>query len=406
MGRSTTPDIRHESFAAGVTSGHASLPPKLDHMTNTRRWVTVGRVFMSVWVLFALPNVISVLQPGFGPAVIGAALGFFGWGVVWVWFWVRALGANRTAEFVGLAGSTAILTLFALIVPPPIGAGGVLVFCVIMAGVSFPFRKAVWVLLGLMVLQAAMTLIRMESLPTAAGSLLNSVLVGGVGVGARLLWQSYTQLLEAREQLAHAAVSEERLRFARDLHDLLGQNLSVLVLKSELVAKQLPADADESVRQEMRDIAQVARKSLNDVREAVAGYRRPTLAAEISNARAALRTAGINFVVEDGVGALPAEQETVLAWCLREAITNVVRHSGAARCEARLSRVNGTVRLDVTDDGKGATSLEGGSGLAGMRERVQTVGGTVEVGSKDGRGLRVQVAVPAALPRANGAAGA
>lgn len=374
-------------------------------MSDTRRWTTLGRVFMTLWVVFAIPNVISVLEPGFGPAAMGVLFGFLGWGVVWIWFWVRALGSNRTAEFVGLVGSSVILLIFALIVPKPIGAGGVLVFCFIMAGVAFPLRTAVWSLLVLTVLQVALTLARGEQLAAGAGSLFNSVLVGCVGVGVRLLWQSYKQLLEAREQLAHAAVSEERLRFARDLHDLLGQNLSVLVLKSELVAKQLPAGTDEGVRQEMRDIAQVARTSLNDVREAVTGYRRPTLAAEISNARAALRAAGIGFLVEDGVGALPAEQETVLAWCLREAVTNVVRHSGAAKCEAHLSRVDGTIRLDVADDGKGAVSLDGGSGLAGMRERVATVGGTVEVGPKGSRGLQVQVAVPAALPATNGMPG-
>src|SRR5579864_3015118 len=375
-------------------------------MTDTGRWTTLGRVFMTVWVLFALPNVISVLQPGFGPAAMGVLFGFLGWGVVWIWFWMRACGASRPAEFMGLAGSTAILVIFALIVPQRIGVGGALVFCFIMAGVSFPLRTAVWLLLALTVLQVALTLARGEQLAAGAGSLFNSVLVGCVGIGVRLLWQSYTQLLEAREQLAHAAVSEERLRFARDLHDLLGQNLSVLVLKSELVAKQLPAGTDEGVRQEMRDIAQVARTSLNDVREAVTGYRRPTLAAEISNARTALRAAGISFVVEDGVGALPAEQETVLAWCLREAVTNVVRHSGAGKCEAHFLRVDGTVRLEVADDGKGATSLDGGSGLAGMRERVETVGGTVEIGPKGGRGLHVQVAVPAALPAADGIPGA
>jgi two-component system sensor histidine kinase DesK len=372
-------------------------------MIDTRRWITLGRVFMTLWVLFALPNVLFVLQPGFGPAAMAVTFGFLAWGVVWIWFWVRALGASRAAELVGLAGSTAILVMFALIAPQPIGVGGVLVFCFIMAGVSFPIRKAVWVLLGLALMQVVLTLIRIEPLPAATGSLFNSVLVGCVGVAVRLLWQSYTQLLEAREQLAHAAVGEERLRFARDLHDLLGQNLSVLVLKSELVAKQLPADADEGVRQEMRDIAQVARKSLNDVREAVAGYRRPTLAAEISNARSTLRAASITFLVEDGVGPLPAEQDTVLAWCLREAVTNVVKHSGAAKCEARLLCVNGTARLEVADDGKGATSLQGGSGLAGMRERVETVGGTIEVGSKTGGGLQLKVAVPVAPASANGA---
>jgi two-component system sensor histidine kinase DesK len=367
------------------------------------RWARFGRGFMSLWVIFVTPNLILILGSGLGPKQLALASGFAVFGGVWIWFWVRALGRSRTAEAVGLVGVTAVMSMFALITPEPIGVGGVLVFSFVIAGVAFPLRQAAWVLLGLVVLQVALMVIRLESPTAATGSLLNSLVVGGVGVGARLLWQSYTQLLAAREQLAHMAVSEERLRFARDLHDLLGQNLSVLVLKSELVAKQMPVDADESVRQEMRDIAQVARKSLNDVREAVAGYRRPTLAAEISNARGVLRAAGIGFLVEDRVGPLPAEQDTVLAWCLREAVTNVVKHSGATKCEARLSRVDGIARLELADDGRGATAQEGGSGLAGMRERLETVGGTLDVGSKAGGGLLVKIAVPAALASANGA---
>ena len=385
---------------SGVTSHRPGRRLSWPWMIDTRRWTTLGRVFMTLWVLFALPNVVYVLQPGAGTAAIGITLGFIGWGLTWIWFWLRALGASRSAEYLGLAGSTLILILFAFIAPEPIGVGGVLVFCFVMAGVSFPLPTAVWTLFGLAAVQVGLTLVRMEPLPAGAGSLLNSLLVGCVGIGVRLLWQSYTQLLEAREQLARAAVSEERLRFARDLHDLLGQNLSVLVLKSELVAKQLPADSDEGIRQEMRDIAQVARTSLNDVREAVTGYRRPTLAAEISNARGALRAAGIRFLVENGVGVLPAEQEAVVAWCLREAVTNVVKHSGAAKCEARLVRVNGAVRLEVVDDGRGATSLDRGSGLIGMRERVESVGGTVEAVSKGG--LEIRVAVPVAVADSKG----
>jgi two-component system sensor histidine kinase DesK len=370
-------------------------------MVNVQRWTQIGRWFMAAWILFVIPPAVAVVASGLNPSTEAVTFGFAAWCGVWMWIWLRAVGRNHAAEAAGLVAITVILTIFSLIQPSP--GGTLLVFAFIVAGACFPLRRAVWVLGGLALLQIVLAVIRLTDLASSLNSLINSILVGGVGIGARLLWQSYTQLLEAREQLAHAAVSEERLRFARDLHDLLGQNLSVLVLKSELVAKQLPADSDESVRQEMRDIAQVARKALNDVREAVTGYRRPTLAAEISNARSALRTAGISFLVEDGVGPLPAEQETVLAWCLREAVTNVVRHSRAAKCEARLSRVNGTIRLDVADDGKGATSLEGGSGLVGMRERVETVGGTVDVGSKSGGGLQVKVAVPAALPNANGA---
>lgn len=360
---------------------------------NTQRLVMVGRVFMCLWVLFVLPTIVSIVHAGLSPVNLGAAFGFTSWAAIWVWFWLRACGRSRPADAVGLLANAVILSMFALIAPTPIGAGGVLVFAFIVAGVSFPPRQAAVLLLGLSVLQVALMAVRLQDPATAVSSLLNSLLVGGVGVGVRLLWQSYTQLLAAREQLAHLAVTEERLRFARDLHDVLGQSLSVLVLKSELVAKQLPEDSDESLRHEVRDIAQVARKSLNDVRETVAGYRRTTLETEISNARTALRAAGIGLLVENSNESLPADQDGVLAWCLREAVTNVVKHSGATRCEVRLARQNGSAVLDVRDDGRGATSLDGGSGLAGMRERVELVGGKLDVAVGAG-GLRLQVTVP------------
>ncbi len=350
-------------------------------------------MFMALWVLFVVPTIVSILQSGLGGVQVGVAFAFTAWGAIWIWFWTRALGRLRGAETIGLIANTAILVCFAFIAPEPIGAGGVLVFAFMVAGVAFPAPRALWLLAGLAALQVVLMAIRLQPAPSAISSLLNSILVGGVGIGARLLWRSYTQLLAAREQLAHLAVTEERLRFARDLHDLLGQNLSVLVLKSELVAKQLPDDAGESLRQEVRDIAQVARKSLNDVRETVAGYRKPTLQAEISSARTALRAAGVGLSVENSLGTLSAEQDGVLAWCLREAVTNVVKHSGATRCDVRLTADDGAARLEVADDGQGATSLEGGSGLVGMRERVSLVGGTLDVGA-GARGLHVLVTLP------------
>jgi len=222
--------------------------------------------------------------------------------------------------------------------------------------------------------------------------------VGGVGIGARLLWQSYRELVAAREEIARLAVSEERLRFSRDLHDLLGQSLAVLVLKSELVAKQVPSDTDESTRQELRDLARVARKSLNDVREAAAGYRRPSLSMEIGNARNALRAAGIELLVEDTLGRVAAEQDSVLAWCLREGVTNVLKHSGAKKCVLKLLRVDGSATLELVDDGRGAASLDGGGvGLIGLRERVELAGGTFEVGSEPEAGVRIRVSLPAGL---------
>ena len=363
-------------------------------MTDTRRrWELFGRAFMCLWVLFAAPTEIQLLKAGDASAYAGAAA-FLIWAAVWAWFWWRALGHDHTGEVLAVVVTTVILGLAALVSPSPVGAGGILVFAFIMAGASFPWRTAVWVLLGLAVLQAVAQAVRFEDPGQQVSSLLNSILVGCVGMGARLLWTAYSELIEAREEIARLAVSEERLRFARDVHDLLGQSLATIVLKTELIGRQLPAGADESLRHELEDVARVGRKSLGDLREAVAGYRRPTLPAEVSSARSALRAAGISFAVDDRAGALPEEPDSVLAWCLREAVTNVVKHSGAKRCDVQLSRENGLVRMSVEDDGKGARTLEGGSGVEGMRERIARAGGTFEVANGD-RGVKLRFAVPA-----------
>lgn len=348
---------------------------------------------MTAWFLLALPTAVAVLLNGLDAVNVAVVFGFAVWAAVWAWLWLRAIGRDQTGAILGLVAITVLLSLFTLIAPTT--DNSFLIFSFIVAAIIFPPRRAVWALLALVALQIALAVVRLTPPATMANLVFNSVLVGALGVGARLFWGSYSQLVAAREQLAHLAVTEERLRFARDLHDLLGQNLSVLVLKSELVGKQLPEGASDSLRSEVHDIAQVARKSLNDVREAVAGYRRPTLQAEISGARSALRAAGIGLLVEDTVGALPPEQDGVLAWCLREAVTNVVKHSGARRCEVRILNVDGVAWLEVSDDGQGAKSFNGGSGLAGMRERVSLVGGSMNVESNGGLHIRVSVPQPA-----------
>lgn len=366
-------------------------------MVNIERWARFGRWFMAAWALFGLPTAVSLIAAGFKPEYVALTFGFVMWGAVWIWLWLRAIGRNHIAEVVGLIAITMILTTFSLVQPAPVGS--LLVFSFIVAGCIFPLRRALWVLAGLTLLQVALEVIRQADLPTALNAVINSVLVGGVGIGARLLWQAYRELLAAREEIARLAVSEERLRFARDLHDLLGQSLAVLVLKSELVAKQLPADTGEPIRQELRDLARVARKSLNDVREAAAGYRRPTLSIEIGNARSALRAAGIGMRVEDSLGRVAVEQDSVLAWCVREGVTNVLKHSGAQKCVVRLSREDGRARLEVADDGRGSAALEGdGIGLIGLRERIELAGGAFDVRSEPSGGLRLRVDLPAGPP--------
>ena len=196
---------------------------------------------------------------------------------------------------------------------------------------------------------------------TTLAVLLPVLLIGLAMVGFRLQLTLMRQLAQARETVAKLATNEERLRLARDMHDLTGQSLSMITLKSELAAKRLaklPSSAErDAALTELGDIGRVSRQTLHDIREAVSGYRRPTLAIEVITARNALEAAGIALDDDVGLtlrsGTFDPEAEAVLAWCLREAVTNVIRHSRARHCRIRLSERMGEVSLEVTDDGRG-----------------------------------------------------
>src|SRR6266699_1259399 len=138
-------------------------------------------------------------------------------------------------------------------------------------------------------------------------------------------------LRRAREELARLAVEEERHRFARDAHDLLGQSLSLIAVKSELIKRLVPSRCDLAADQ-AGEIEQVARTVLQEVSEAVRGYRQPTLSTEVAGARVALEAANITLRVEKSMGMLPACMEAVLSWAVREGVTNVLRHSQARHC--------------------------------------------------------------------------
>jgi two-component system sensor histidine kinase DesK len=204
------------------------------------------------------------------------------------------------------------------------------------------------------------------------------------------------QLSEARAELARLAVAEERERFARDLHDLLGHSLSLIALKTELAGRLLPDRPEEAAR-ELSDVEGVARKALSEVREAVSGYRRPTLEAEVEGARMALAAAGIRANVETAPVSLDPEVEAVLAWAIREGATNVIRHSRASRCTLRYGSTSTEASVEVVDDGAGNPSANGhnGHGLQGLAERAQRLHGVVQAGPQPEGGYRLVVTVPA-----------
>jgi two-component system sensor histidine kinase DesK len=229
---------------------------------------------------------------------------------------------------------------------------------------------------------------------TVAAHVLTILAVGALMAALGREARINRELRAAREELARLAVAEERLRIARDLHDLLGHTLSVIALKSELAAKLAGRDA-ERARAEMEDVQQVTRQALAEVREAVRGYRRLALGDALDGARRVLAAAGIDCRVEGSAGGLPAEVEDLLAWAVREAATNVVRHSGARACAITLSAGGDGVKLQVDDDGPAAPGGPGGgTGLAGLEERARRVHGTLEAGARPGGGYSLRLAVP------------
>lgn len=220
-----------------------------------------------------------------------------------------------------------------------------------------------------------------------------SFLAVSVGTGnliAALRAGANRRLNLAQEQIEHLAKVAERERIARDLHDVLGHTLSVVVLKSELAGKVI-ADDLERARREIGEVEQIARKALAEVREAIRGYRAEGIAAEIARARRALDAAGVRLEWQAQSVRLEPAQESVLSLVLREAVTNILRHAGATTCRLELAADGSGTRLSVHDDGRGAIGREG-NGLRGMRERIEALNGRLEIDSR--QGTRLTVAIP------------
>ncbi|MFD0471898.1 sensor histidine kinase [Nonomuraea thailandensis] len=218
----------------------------------------------------------------------------------------------------------------------------------------------------------------------------NSTLTIGAMVLWRWLWWVIRDANKSREARARLAVAEERLRFARDLHDLLGHSLSVITLKSELAAKLATKDAGRAAA-EMAEVRALAGESLFEVQQAVHGYQALDLEEELAGVRAALEAAGVRCAIEASTGGLSPSAKMLLAWAVREGGTNILKHSAATRCEIRIDE--GV--LEMLNDGVTELPAAPGSGLRGLSERLVTVGGSFSAEpAPDGRFL-LRAVVPA-----------
>ena len=203
--------------------------------------------------------------------------------------------------------------------------------------------------------------------------------------GIREVWRRNLELVQAHETNASLAVSNERNRFARDLHDILGHSLTVITVKAELARRMMDVDP-ERTRAELADLERLSREALADVRRAVEGYRELSLSGELSRARLALEAAGIEARLPEPTPEVPDGLHELFAWTLREGVTNVVRHSNAEHCTITVSPRS----VEVCDDGRATRPLTPGNGLLGLRERAAAMGATVEAAATE-HGFRLAV---------------
>jgi two-component system sensor histidine kinase DesK len=223
------------------------------------------------------------------------------------------------------------------------------------------------------------------------------IVIGGGNIYFAEQKRADCKLRAALEENVTLAAVAERERIARDLHDVLGHTLSVIVLKAELAGRLIGIDALRATA-EMRDVEQTARAALAEIREAIGGYRSRGLAAEIEAARATLDAAGVKLLAEGSqvqTAALSPQEETALALVVREAVTNIVRHARATTCRLRFLVKSGHRQLVVEDDGQHGAAREG-NGLRGMRERIESLGGqfSLERSPTQNCGTRLVIELP------------
>ncbi len=221
---------------------------------------------------------------------------------------------------------------------------------------------------------------------------ITTLAVGTVIQVQRLVERTDAALLLSQDEVRRLAATAERERIGRDLHDLLGHTLSLVALKADLAGRLLQCDP-QAAQREIGELGQVARDALAQVRRAVTGIRAAGLAAELAAAKVLLEGGGVALSVDLDEGELPPAQETVLALCVREAVTNIHRHARASRVQVSLHRDAQRWRLQVEDDGRGG-AIRPGNGLAGMRERLQALGGELCIEPAPRRGTRLRAELP------------
>lgn len=369
-------------------------------------------VASTVWLAFiAFPLVDAVGTHGSSlprGVVIAAAVTFIAGYLALVISWRRRADSWQPLALFALLIAVATL----LSVSEPSGWGYLFTYCVACATIISPDRFVLPAVGTCVALAVGTSMIGGASTGNTIGAGATASGIGLLMLLMRDLRLRNEELCQARAELARLAVARERERFARDLHDLLGHSLSVIALKAELAGRLLPGRASDAAG-EVADVERVARQALAEVRQAVGGYRQPTLEGELEGAVMALSAAGIETAVRRPGVPLDPAVDAVLAWAVREGATNVIRHSRAKHVSVRVRGALGEAGVEVLDDGEGAppgsasglgingqpgqvVNGQAGHGIAGLAERVESLRGRVEAGPRAEGGFRLSVTVPLA----------
>jgi len=336
--------------------------------------------------------------------------GLIGW-LLWlgsyVWSMACVLRGRRhvrSTQIVALAGLVWTLVLF-VVMGPPFAAPPDLSFAVMLLCLSGRARGIITVTAVLVI--CGLTVREFTVMTDARKALLEFALTALIFYAIPRLVIFAGELEDTRSELAQLAVSEQRLRWARDLHDTLGHGLSVVVLKLELV-ERLSAKNPERAIDELRDARALLRESIGEMQNVVAGMRDVSLRGEIANACTILNSAGVSTSVDVTPVVLDNAVAEALAWIVREGSTNVLRHSDSTHCSITLRVDDGRAVLTVTNDGpaiKTTHAPSGGHGIRGMRERLNSLGGRLTAKALPGGGFALEAAVPLPSERSAEAAG-
>lgn len=369
----------------------ASSAAEAQWLSGQRRWTTGWRRIAApaIALIYLFYVVQAVSKDSHGAAAVAgyAVIGIF---CAW-WLFAVCLAPSATGgQRWGLYAVLAALSLAEL--PFAHETAFVMwVYLTVMTVVLLGLR-AIPVVLGLTLVALVVVLVVPswhDGLGTAVDTAAPIPVVALVTFGVLQVFRANQALADARAELARLTAENERTRIARDLHDLLGHSLTTITVKAGLATQLGQADVPRALR-EVAEVESLARRALGDVRAAVANYRQVTLASELAAGREMLRAAGISAELPHAVDTVDPAHQELFGWVVREGLTNVVRHAQASSCTVQLDASS----VAIVDDGIGANGEVGGSGLAGLRERVAAAGGTVESGPVHPGGWRLQVTVP------------